>query len=126
MPLTQRTIRALSVRLPSARASVRRASTDDLFWCVAGASTSASTLERVGVYLKTACFTHGQLYVAVFTGTQCLAIKKDGTRCRVFSGAAHAQARPLREGHQFCDHHKRWPMLGKPTAGPTAATAAVA
>ena len=64
MPLTQRTIRALSVRLPSARASVRRASTDDLFWCVAGASTSASTLERVGVYLKTACFTHGQLYVA--------------------------------------------------------------
>lgn len=26
--------------------------------------SQGQTLERVGVYLKTACFTHGQLYVA--------------------------------------------------------------
>ena len=48
---------------------------------------------------------------AVFTGTQCAAIKKNGERCRVFSGAAHADARPLRTGQRFCVHHARWPML---------------
>ena len=42
---------------------------------------------------------------AKFTGLQCAAIKRDGKRCRVFSGSAYDHAQPLRDGEKYCLHH---------------------
>ena len=42
---------------------------------------------------------------AKFTGLQCAATKRDGKRCRVFSGSAYVHAQPLRDGEMYCLHH---------------------
>ena len=42
---------------------------------------------------------------AKFTGLQCAATKRDGKRCRVFSGSAYVHAQPLRDGEKYCLHH---------------------
>ena len=42
---------------------------------------------------------------AKFTGLQCAATKRDGQRCRVFSGSAYRDAQPLRDGEKYCLHH---------------------
>ena len=42
---------------------------------------------------------------AKFTGLQCAATKRDGQRCRVFSGSAYSDAQPLRDGEKYCLHH---------------------
>ena len=36
---------------------------------------------------------------------QCAATKRDGKRCRVFSGSAYVHAQPLRDGEKYCLHH---------------------
>ena len=93
----------------SARASPRRASAAA---CRENPRACARPLRAGGRF----CSLHDP---AVFTGTQCIALKRDGTRCRVFSGAAHEHAQPLRDGLHVCDHHKRWPIVadaGLPTA----------
>ena len=43
---------------------------------------------------------------AKFTGVQCAAMKKDGSRCRVFSGSGYVHAEPLRNGSRHCYHHR--------------------
>ena len=42
---------------------------------------------------------------AKFTGLQCAATKRDGKRCRVFSGSAYVHAQPLRDDEKYCLHH---------------------